>query len=570
MSHSRWNLLPPVTDQQMVSDSGFPPLLVQLLHNRGISRPEDFQSFLASDRSLLHDPLLLSGMEKAVSRVYQALLSGETIGIYGDFDADGITSTAALVQGFSLLGGKAVPYIPHRQTEGHGLTTNVLKQLYEQGVSLVITVDCGVTDVAEVKRAMKMGLDIIITDHHNPLDEIPEAVAVIDPKLEGSAYPFSQLAGVGVAFKLLQALLQNLGKEELLEKVIDLVAIGTIADMSPPLGENRYLIIEGLKHMNASPRLGIRELLKQTRLEAGSLDADSISWVIGPCLNAAGRLADGLTGYNLLITESQQEAQELAVWLAKTNQERQKLTTATLARAKEQVIARGLPPLLLTADKEYPMGIAGLVASRLTEEFYRPSVVIHTADNISHASCRSIPEFNIIAALNRCSHLFSRYGGHAAAAGFTLPTKNLPQLEEELSSLVAEQLEGVELRPHLDIDAVVTLPDLGGDTYQTTQLLAPFGIGNPVPTFLSRGVEVVERRTMGNSGEHLRMKLRQGDTVWDGVAFRLANHLAELSPRLDIVYNLEIDRWGGKEQLRLNILDFKGSVSPSASAEPSG
>ncbi len=561
MSHSRWNLLPPVTDQQMVSDSGFPHLLVQLLHNRGISHPDDFKKFLASDESLLSDPLLLTGMEEGVARVNQALLSGETVGIYGDFDADGITATAALVQGLSFLGGKAVPYIPHRQTEGHGLTTAVLKRLYEQGVSLVITVDCGVTDVTEVKKAMKMGLDIIITDHHNPLDEVPEAVAVIDPKLEGSAYPFSQLAGVGVAFKLLQALYRNVGREELLEKVIDLVAIGTIADMSPPLAENRYLIVEGLKHMNANPRLGIRELLKQTRLEAGSLDADSISWVIGPCLNAAGRLADGLIGYNLLITESPQEAQELAVWLAKTNRERQKLTTATLARAREQVIARGLPPLLLTADKEYPMGIAGLVASRLTEEFYHPSVVIHTADKVSHASCRSIPEFNIIAALNKFNHLFSRYGGHAAAAGFTLPTSNLPQLEEELSRFVAEELEEVELRPHLNIDALVTLPELGGDTYETTQLLAPFGIGNPVPTFLSEGVEVLERRTMGNTGEHLRMKLRQGGTVWDGVAFRLANHTAETSTLLDIVYNLEIDRWQGKEQLRLNILDFKSSNS---------
>jgi single-stranded-DNA-specific exonuclease len=559
VSHSRWNLLPPVTDQQMVSDSGFPPLLVQLLYNRGIKRPEEFKKFLASDESLLCDPLLLTGMERAVSRVYQALLSGETVGIYGDFDADGITATAVLVQGLSFLGGKAIPYIPHRQTEGHGLTTAVLKQLYEQGVGLVITVDCGVTDVVEVKKAMKMGLDIIITDHHNPLDEVPEAIAVIDPKLEGSAYPFSQLAGVGVAFKLLQALYRNLGKEELLERVVDLVAIGTIADMSPPLAENRYLIIEGLKHMNANPRLGIRELLKQTRLEAGNLDADSISWVIGPCLNAAGRLADGLTGYNLLVTESPQEAQQLAEWLAKTNQERQRLTTATLARAREQVIARGLPPLLITADKEYPMGIAGLVASRLTEEFYHPSVVIHTADKVSHASCRSIPEFNIIAALNKFSHLFSRYGGHAAAAGFTLPTSNLPQLEEELSQLVAEELDGVELRPHLNIDALVTLPELGGDTYETTQLLAPFGIGNPVPIFLSRGVEVLERRTMGNSGEHLRMKLRQGGTVWDGVAFRLANHTAETSPRLDIVYNLEIDNWQGKKQLRLNILDFKAS-----------
>ncbi len=559
MSHSRWNLLPSVPDQQLVNSSGFPPLIVQLLYNRGISRPDEFHSFLTSDRSLLGNPFLLPDMHRAVARVYQALLSGENIGIYGDFDADGMTATATLVRGLSALGGKAVPYIPHRQTEGHGLATAALKNLYQQGISLIITVDCGVTDVLQVKKAIKMGLDIIITDHHDPLPETPEAIAVVDPKLSGSAYSFSQLAGVGVAFKLLQALLQSIGREEQMDMAMDMVAIGTIADMSPMVGENRYLIKEGLRLMNEEPRLGIRELMNQTGLNVGSLDAEKIAWVIAPCLNAAGRLADGLTGYNLLITDSPQEARELAIWLVQKNEERQRLTTTTLDRAREQVLAQGLPPLLIADDKDYPIGIAGLVASRLREEFYRPSIVIHTEEKISHASCRSIPEFNIIAALNQFGHLFAQYGGHSQAAGFTLPTRNLPELQERLSHLVAEQLAGVELRPHIDIDALVTLPNLGGDTYQTTQLLAPFGVGNPVPKFLSRGVEVLERRTMGNGGEHLRLKLRQGGTVWDGVGFRLGGYLSEVSSHLDIVYNLEVDRWGGKEQLRLNILDFEAS-----------
>lgn len=559
MSHCSWNLLPPLTDQMPAGGSDFPPLLVQLLHNRGISRPDDFRSFLAADASLMGDPLLFPDMHKAVTRIYQALLSGETIGVYGDFDADGITATAVLVQGITALGGKAVPYIPHRQTEGHGLTSAALKRLYEQGVSLVITVDCGVTDIPQVNKSMKTGQDIIITDHHSPLDEIPEAVAIINPKLKDSPYPFSQLSGVGVAFKLLQAMFRNLGRDDPLDTTADLVAIGTIADMSPPLGENRYLIKEGLKNINTCPRLGISELITQTRLEPGSLGADAIGWIIGPCLNAAGRLADGLTGYNLLTTDSPKDAQELAAWLVSKNEERQKMTTATLARAREKVLEKGLTPLLITADKEYPLGIAGLVASRLCEEFYRPSIVVHTADTVSHGSCRSIPEFNIIAALNRFHPLFTRYGGHAAAAGFTMPTKNLPELETGLAGLAAEQLAEVELRPHLDIDALVTLPELAGDTCQTVRLLEPYGIGNPVPLFLSRDVEVLDKRTMGGSGEHLRMKLRQKGTVWDGVAFRLANHNLELAPVIDVVYNLEVDTWGGKNQLRLNILDFKGS-----------
>jgi single-stranded-DNA-specific exonuclease len=558
LSHCRWNLLPPIQSPPE-NTSGFSPLLLQLLHNRGVVRPEDFRPFLASDKSLLGDPFLFSDMEKAINRIKRAL-PDEIICVYGDFDADGITSTAALVHGISMLGGRAIPYIPHRQTEGHGLTIPVLKNLREQGVSLVITVDCGVTDASEVKQARQLGMDIIITDHHSPLEQIPEAIAVIDPKLNGCRYPFPHLAGVGVAYKLLQALSRGTGQEERIDSVLDLVAIGTIADMSQPIGENRYLISEGLKLMNNNPRPGIKALIAQTRLEPGAITADSIGWVIAPCLNAAGRLADGLTGYKMLVTASQQEAEELAGWLSGKNEERQRLTTSTLLRAREQVIARGLPPLLITADREYPMGIAGLVASRLTEEFYHPSIVIHTADTICHASCRSIAEFDIIEALNKFSHYFSRYGGHAGAAGFTMPMKDLPRLETELSALVAEQLKGIELRPHLDIDAQLTLRDLGGDTYQITQQLAPFGRGNPVPVFLSRGAELVERRTMGITGEHLKMKVKQNGSVWDCVAFRLRDHLQELAPRLDIVYNLEVDRWNGKEQLRLNILDFKKSA----------
>lgn len=559
MSHFRWNLLPQL-DAKRISPPGFSPLLVQLLHNRGVSRPEDYSSFLASDSSLLNDPLLLPCAREAVGRIYRALLSGEKIAVYGDYDADGMTATAAMVLGLKALGGNVVPYIPHRQTEGHGLAIGALKILREQGVSLVITVDCGVTDVLQVKKAVRMGLDVVITDHHTPLDEVPDAVAVVNPKLAGSAYPFLQLAGVGVAYKVLQALFRSLGKGDCLEWLLDLVSVGTVADMSPPLAENRYLIVAGLKRINENPRLGISELIKQTRLEAGGLDSDSISWIIGPCLNAAGRMADGLTGYNLLVTESPQEAAELAAWLAKKNRERQEMTTKVLAMAREEVQEGGLQPLVLAAGKEYPLGIAGLVAGRLAEEFYRPAVIVHTTETQSHGSCRSIPEFNMIAALNCFSHLFSRFGGHSQAAGFTLPTSKLPELESGLIKLAAGQLEGVELVPHLDIDACVTLSELAGGTFTSIQSLAPFGIGNPVPSFLSRGVELLEKTAMGNNGEHLRMKLRQNGSVWDGVAFRLGNHHAELSSRVDIVYNVEADNWGGKNQLRLNILDFKSSA----------
>ena len=555
MNHSRWNLLSPAPEN-LINASTFPPLIAQLLYNRGLSEPSQLELFIAGDKRLLGSPLLLPDMHRAVTRIYQALLSGENIAIYGDFDVDGITATVLLVEGLSILGGKTTPYIPHRLTEGYGLKTAALENLHRQGISLVITVDCGITALPEVKKAKRMGLDIIITDHHTALPEIPPALAIVSPKLPDSTYPFSELTGAGVALKLLQALFQGIGKEEQLDGLIDLVALGTVADMAPLLGENRYLVKQGLKLINASPRLGIREMITQAGLNIGSLDSESISWVLAPRLNAAGRLAHAMTSYELLMTNSPQEARRLAIWLEQKNAERQRLTTKVLAKAREQILAQGISPLLIATDRDYPIGIAGLVAGRLAEEFYRPTIIIRTGEQLSTGSCRSIPEFNIILALQQCSRWLSHFGGHSQAAGFTLPTKNLARLQQTLSQLAATQLEGVDLRLRLDIDAETTLPELTGNTFQIIQKLAPFGRGNPAPTFLSRRVEVVDCRTMGNCGEHLRLKLKQAGTIWNSVAFRLGNYLAEVSSPLDIVYNLEVDRWGGEERLRLNILDF--------------
>lgn len=530
--------------------------MVQLLYNRGLTEPSQLEIFITGDKRLSGDPFLLPDMHRAIARVYRALLSGEKIAIYGDFDADGIAGTAILVQGISILGGEAIPYIPHRQTEGYGLKTAALENLHSQGVSLVITVDCGITAFPEVKKAKRMGLDVIITDHHTPLPEVPPALAVINPKLPDSPYPFSELTGVGVALKLLQALFQGIGKEEQLDGLMDLVALGTVADMAPLLGENRYLVKQGLKVINASPRLGIKEMISQAGLNIGSIDAESISWILAPRLNAAGRLAHAMSSYKLLMTDSSQEARGLTIWLEQKNTERQRLTTSVLAKAREQILAQGILPLLVASDRDYPVGIAGLVAGKLSEEFCRPAIVIRTGEKISSGSCRSIPEFNIILALNQCSSLLAQFGGHSQAAGFILPTKNLARLLELLLQLATTQLEGVDLRPRLDIDAEVTLPELGGDTFQIIQQLAPFGRGNPQPAFLSRGVEVVDCHTMGSNGEHLRLKVKQRNLVWDGVAFGWGNYLAEVSSPLDVVYNVEVDRWGGEERLRLNILDF--------------
>ncbi len=556
MKHYRWNLLPPAPDSHLGSSSGFPPLLAQLLYNRGVREPSQLEPFLNADKRLAGDPSLLPDMSLAVGRVYRALLSGENIAIYGDFDADGITGTALLVKGLASLGGKVIPYIPHRQTEGYGLRTAALENLRNKGISLVISVDCGITALAEVKRAKRLGLDIVITDHHTPLSEIPSAVATVNPKRTDSSYPFLELTGAGVAVKLLQALFESLGKQGQADEMLDLVALGTVADMAPLSGENRYWVKQGLKLMNTNPRLGIREIITQAGLSIGSLDAESISWVIAPRLNAAGRLAHAMTSYKLLMTDSPVEAKELATWLEKKNGERQRLTSKALNKARAQVAAEGISPLLIASDRDYPVGIAGLVAGRLAEEFYRPSIVVRTGEVVSSGSCRSIPEFNIILALNQCSQLLSQFGGHSQAAGFILPTKNLPRLKQHLCELATTHLAEVDLHPQLDIDAEAKFPELSGNTFNLIQQLAPFGRGNPAPVFLSRRVEIVDCRTMGGNGEHLRLKLRQGGIMWNGVGFRMGSYRAEISNNLDIVYNMEIDRWQGEERLRLNILDF--------------
>lgn len=500
-------------------------------------------------------------MPQAVGRIYRALLSGEKIAIYGDFDADGITATALLVQGLSALGGRVVPYIPHRLHEGYGLKVAALQKLRKQGVTLVITVDCGISAVDETKEARKMGLDIIITDHHLPTTPLPPAVAVVDPNRTDSLYPSPELAGVGVAFKLLQALLWHSGREVILTDLLDLVALGTVTDMAPLIGENRYLVKSGLKALNTTCRLGLTEMVRCAGLKPGNIETDTISWVLGPRLNAAGRIDHAITSYRLLVTQSPEEAFRLAMELEEKNSQRQQIANEVFQEAREKLIATGTePPLLIAKGESYPPGVIGVVAGKLSEEFYRPVVLVKLGDQVCRGSARSIPEFDLIAALKECESLLLRFGGHSMAAGFTLPSQNLSQFEQRLLDLATQQLSDLDLRPHLLIDAEVPLSLFAGDTFQSIQQLAPFGCGNPVPTFLSRKVKVVESRNLGNQGEHLWLKLRQQDVTWQAIGFKLGSLTPQISSYLDIVYNLEVDWWNGEEMLRLNLLDLAPSV----------
>jgi len=330
-----------------------------------------------------------------------------------------------------------------------------------------------------------------------------------------------------------------------------------VADMVPLLGENRYLVKRGLELINNSPRLGIKEMIDQCGLTAGSLESETISWTIAPLLNAAGRLDHAMGSYRLLMTDSPEEARELARWLRQKNTERQSLTVKSMALAREQALEQQDAPVMIVSGMEYPAGIIGLVAGRLTDEFYRPVVVIRTGERVCGGSCRSIPEFNIIEALNRCGHLLTHFGGHARAAGLGLRTGDLPRFRRELSEIAAAELEGIDLRPRVDIDAEVSLSSLAGDVYPTIREMAPFGQGNPSPVFLSRGVTLEDCRTMGNGGDHLRLRVSQAGSVWDAVGFGLGRYQSELRAEIDIVYSMEIDRWQGNEKLRLNIADFQ-------------
>ncbi|GMW05195.1 MAG: single-stranded-DNA-specific exonuclease RecJ [Dehalococcoides mccartyi] len=513
--------------------------------------------FLSSDRRLNHNPFLFPDMEKAVSRIYIALLTGEKIVVYGDFDADGLTATAVLTTGIARLGGNVIPYIPHRVTEGYGLKISALEKHRTEGVSLIISTDCGITAIPEIKRANKIGLDVIVTDHHTPLDELPPAYAIINPKVPGETYPFKELAGVGVAYKLIQALYRNLGREDETRDLLDLVAIGTIADIVPILNENRYLVKEGIKLLNAEPRPGIIEMAQLSRLHLGEIEPESISWIMAPRLNAAGRLEHALAGYKLLTATTISDSQELALWLENKNTERQQLTVHFVEKARARLDTQFLPALLIFIDAECPQGISGLVAGRLSDEYYRPSIVIKTNADSATGSCRSIPDFNIIQALSRFAHLFSHFGGHAQAAGFTLPIENLDAFVQGISAYAEETLSGVELKPFIDIDIDTDLSELCPATLRELERLAPFGEANPKPVFLSRGLNITDYRSMGSNNEHLKLRIKHKGRFWDGVAFRQAKELnGFLQSPVDIVYNLELDKWCGTDTLRLKIIDM--------------
>lgn len=553
--------MPPTLTEQV---GDVHPVLLQVLYNRGISQPDQIRSFLDGHYAKSTDPFLLTDMDKAVARIQQAIDQEETIIVYGDFDADGVTSTVLLTQALRGLGvnrRNAQPYIPDRIDEGYGLNMEALTKLKnEKEADLVITVDCGIRSVDEVAHANEIGLDMIVTDHHSLGPKLPPATAVINPKRPESTYPETMLAGVGIAFKLAQALRQTMPERANYqdEDLLDLVAIGTVADLAPLLHENRKLVAEGLESLNQSKRPGISAIKEIARIN-GRLTAESIAFGIGPRINAAGRLAHAYSAAKLLAVNNSIEARKLASDLNNLNRRRQQLTSDLGTLAESMIEPNN--DILIAANEEFVPGVVGLVASRLAEKNYRPAIVIEQGEEESRGSCRSIPEFHITDALDAVAELLVRHGGHAQAAGFTIRNENLPAFMERMTELATEQLNGQDLFPTITIDSELELGRIDWALYESLRRLEPTGYANPTPVFTSFGVEVVSHRVVGQDGSHLQLTVGSDANgffkEFAAIAFRQSAWANCLPQFIDIVYTINVNRWRGRENLQLMIQDIR-------------
>ncbi|MEZ4768759.1 MAG: single-stranded-DNA-specific exonuclease RecJ [Caldilineales bacterium] len=574
VQQKRWIIQPEAPASHLARFSHVSPLVVQLLWSRGVQAPDEVEAFLAGV-ARVDNPFRMAGMNEAVERIRRAIRSGERIAVYGDFDADGVTATALMVQTLSALGAFVRPYIPHRVDEGYGLNNNALSELARDGQRLIITVDCGIRAVDEVAFANRLGLDVIVTDHHSVGPVLPPALACINPKRGDCDYPFKGLAGVGLAFKLAQALLraqqqapvrrdQTVDLDE--ADLLDLVALGTVADLAPLLDENRALVQRGLERINRPQRPGLQALINKTGLTLGQITSTSIGYVLGPRINAAGRLESAMLAYELLQTDDVFKAASLSGELDHLNARRQQLTAQSVEAAQAQIEADGTDGFLyMVASQEFLSGIVGLVAGRLVEQYYRPSLVVELGDRQSRGSARSIAEFDITSALDRCAAagLLVRHGGHAAAAGFTVENKKLPALKTMLQEIAADDLGAKDLQPSLRIDAEIALGDVDWATWGLLQQMEPTGYANPQSLFMSRRVQVRDARKVGAGGAHLKLTVSDPDAgprrevAWDAIAFRQGHWFGKLPRVIDLAYKLDENNWNGNKRLQLVVEDLR-------------
>lgn len=551
-----WRVANP-TDPSALGE--LPYIVGHLLWRRGLRSAAEAREFLTVAESLFEDPQTLPDVQKAADRLAHARDHQEITAVYGDFDADGVTGTALLVKALRRYGLNCLHYIPHRVSEGHGLNNGAIDRLRAQGVQLIVTVDCGVTNVGEVAYARSLGIDTIITDHHLVASDLPDAEAIINPHAPHSGYGFDHLTGVGMTLKLAQAVLEPTEGERWGADLMELAAIGTITDMAPLLHENRYIVHYGIRQIQQTQSKGLRALLDRARVAPEHASAETIGFGLGPRINAAGRLDHADVALELLLTDDEARAIELVQELDSYNTERQALTEETVNRATALVPAV-IPPLIMVGEPDFNPGVVGLAAGKLSESFGAPAAVYCIDGDRIMASCRSAPGFHWADALTRCDDLLDRYGGHAQAAGFACDAAALPELKERLISIAAEQLgEAQPIREGI-IDAEAQPSELVGPTFQILRQLEPLGIGNPAPVFLARGVEVVKASTMGADGKHFKLSVRSGGALWDVVAFRQSWLTG--TRHADIVYTMDLDYWKGQPRIRLSLQDYAPSEQP--------
>jgi single-stranded-DNA-specific exonuclease len=542
----------------------YPALILKLLALRGITQAEAIKDFLAPDYANLHDPFLFQDMQKAVERLDRAIRDGELITIFADYDADAITACSVAYLALQKLGARVDYYIPDRFAEGYGMNAEAVRKLGSSGTRVIVTVDCGTNSVAEAQTARELGMDLIITDHHELTGELPQALAVINPKNPADNYPFPYLTGVGVAYKLVQALFsreEETGKREISpgwEKwLLDLVAIGTVADLQSLTGENRILVSFGLKVLQKTRRAGLQALLELAGARK-PYDAFTLGFILAPRINAAGRLAHASAAFELLVASDPAKARQLAVELDELNKRRQFLTEQILSEARAQVEMIMDRKILLVAGRDWPKGVVGLVAVKLSEEYNRPVLVMDRGEEFATGSARSVEAFDIVAALAFAKEHLVKYGGHKQAAGYTLESAKIENLYDSLLRY-AEETNYEISEPVLVADAELFESDLTFDNLELVEKLAPFGFGNPKPKFISRGLELIDATTVGSTGKHAKMRVRLGNAVFSAIAFNQGYLAAKIQPgqKFDAFYELTGNEWNGVKRIDLKIIDVQ-------------
>jgi single-stranded-DNA-specific exonuclease len=547
---------------EALAGSGVPKLLARLLANRGIATPEAAAGYLSPTLSTLHDPLLLTGMEGAVDRLCLALARNERVCVHGDYDVDGVTSVALLISFFQAVGLDCFSFIPKRLTEGYGLSSHGVEAAVHGGARVLVTVDCGITAVAEAELCREAGIDLIITDHHTPEDTLPAACAVINPLQPGCRFPFKSLAGVGVAFHLVIALRARLRAEGRfdqnepdLREYLDLVALGTVADVVPLLGANRVLVSYGLKQLGNSQRPGV-QALKSVAGVAGEVGCGAVGFRLAPRINAAGRLEDAALGLELLLTTDQEKAKAIAAALDDSNAERQAIEHSTLEEARAMLAEgayRGRKSIVLGSKLWHP-GVIGIVASRIAELFHRPVILFALEEGTGRGSGRSIAKFHLLDAIRSCGQHLIRYGGHSHAAGLSIAEEELERFTLSFDEAAASLLDADALMPTLLYDAELTPREISEDLPLELERMKPFGMGNPEPVFLLRGVEVRDVRIL--KGGHLKLKVTGGGRSFDAIGFGLADK-GVTGGRVDLLFSPGINEWNGKRSLQLTLKDVR-------------